>query len=218
MHTSFFESQIFGVLVGALIAGVSAALLEAGRRRSERRRDARDLRRQTHADAISALYLARDTLIRLFVVTGNPPELPRDPKGRERIISRYERDRTDAFQSYDAAGRRLGEMIHLTEAFGAPGVNSALREFGHVTSWYVGEYLHTAPEDCNVPFKDLEDLMEYLIAAACEEARRDSDAGHRAVRPQVPHRDGRPTWLGRLEEVAQATPARTESPRDAAAD
>lgn len=209
---------MFGVLVGALIAGISAALLEVGRRRSERRRDARDLRRQTHADAISALYLARDTLIRLFVVTGSPPELPRDHKERERIASLYEHDRTDAFQSYDAAGRRLGEMIHLTEAFGAAGVNSALREFGHVTSWYVGEYLHTTPQDRNVPFKDLENVMEYLIAAACEEARRDSDAGHRAVRSQVPYRDGRPTWLGQLEEVAEATSARTESRRTSAAD
>ena len=133
-------------------------------------------------------------------MTDNPrkPEAQSANKRTGRTQPDYDRDRDDAFAGYDRSGRRLGEMIHLAEAFGTPGAHAALREFAHATGWYVSKYVQT-PINGRLDFKDLENVMEYLIAALCEEARTDADAGHGAKRSSATYRDGQPTWLAGLE-------------------
>jgi hypothetical protein len=196
----FFESQLFGVLVGAVIAGLAGVVLEIVRRKSDRSRSARVLRQQTNADGIRAVYDVRESLIRLFVVTDNPqPVQVRKGKGAPVSGPDYRRDREDAFTGYDRAGRRLGEMIHLVEAFGTVGVYAALREFAQITSWYGNTYLQTAI-DQRFDFQGLEKVMEFLIAAACSESRTDSDAGYKVTKSKVAYERGNPTWLAHLKE------------------
>lgn len=207
----FVESQIFGVIVGAAIAGLTAVLLEVSRRRADRRRRSQELRQRVHADAVKAVFDVRETLIHLFVVTDNvaTPTQQGGRKNRGWQPPSYEEERATAFTDYDQADRKVAEMVYMVESFGSPGVRAALREFGHVTRWYVHKYWQT-PVDERLAFTDLENVMEYLISALCEETRRDSDAAFGSRRSLAKLEDGQPTWLGALKDMGAYQAAELE--------
>lgn len=208
----FFESQIFGVIVGAAIAGLTAVLLEVSRRRADRRRRSQELRQRVHADAVKAVFDLRESLVHLFVVTDGAATLAREGgrKTRGWQPPSYEEERATAFTNYDQADRKVAETVYMVESFGSPGVSAALREFGQVTRWYVHKYWHTPIEE-RLAFTDLENVMEYLITALCDETRRDADAAYGGKRSVAKLEDGQPTWLGALKDMDVYQAAELES-------
>jgi hypothetical protein len=214
-----FESQIFGVIVGAAIAGLTAVLLEVSRRRADRWRRSQELRQRVHADAVKAVFDLRETLIRLYLVTDSAATSVRGGGGRVCASQppSHEEERATAFTNYDTAftnydeaDRKVAEMVYMVESFGSPGVTSALREFGQVTRWHVHKYWQT-PVNERLVFTDLENVMEYLISVLCEETRRDADVAYGAKRSLAKLEDGRPTWLGGLKDMGAYQAAKLES-------
>lgn len=208
----FFESQIFGVIVGAAIGGLTTVLLEVSRRRQDRHHRSQELRRSVHADAVKAVFALREDLFHLFVVTdSNPPRsTPKATKGRGWQPRSPEEERDVAFRTYDESDRKLEELVYLVQSFGSEGVCAALREFGHVTRWYVHKFWQT-PKESRLPAEDLENVMEYLIMSLCDEVRLDADAEFGARRSRAKYVNGRPTWLGHLEDMGAYQAAQADA-------
>jgi hypothetical protein len=199
--SSFWSSQLFGVLVGALIAGLIALSIETRRHCTDRLRIARDVRREIHTEALRAAYEVQDALIRLTVVESAGPKIHRStpPKARHETMHAYDRDRDAAYARYDAAWLHLSESVQLERAFGTPDVAAALRDLKGMTEWSAGHLLDRDREG-SFTANDYGKVSEYLIDMLSTHAREDVGVGFGVKKTHAPTDNaGHPSWLTMLE-------------------
>ncbi len=175
--SSFWDSQLFGVLIGALLAGGVTVFVELRRSRRDRLKAARDLRQAAHAEAIRAAYEVRESMIRVAVTSSVPEEFVRSLTAGDR--EDLEAERRKAIDWNDAAGRRFGEATNVVLAFGTHEVHEAAKLVGQATQSAIGVL-----QDTGALPSDADQIVDYLIGVMCKKARDDADAAAGATSPE----------------------------------